>query len=310
VTDIPEDVSPLTDKAVARVSHPKESAHWYDLKNHLQVLEVPRAKGKGMRPATLRDAREHGYGYGVTTITGSAHRQQLVTWMRRQSIKATVDYLRAAMADGKMIDNLCAGLSRAVSLGKSAQPEWLDHLAAVEALADAPRDTAADTGTDIHSAVQAAIEGRSVDACYRDHVAGILAILPKGQTWLAEQCVTHSSGFGTKVDLMSFDWLLDFKSKDGDQAAMDAMPLYDDHHMQLAAGDNAAAQMRGEIRDPNDRRGCAIVFISRTHPGACSLRVASNQDLEQGWEMFQALLAYRKAKDNYYPYGTEPVPEF
>jgi hypothetical protein len=60
-----------------------ESGHWYR-RDGSPCHEVPRAKGDGVRPTTLRDARKMGLLPSVTSIIKCADRPALNSWMQRQ----------------------------------------------------------------------------------------------------------------------------------------------------------------------------------------------------------------------------------
>jgi hypothetical protein len=61
------------------------------------------------------------------------------------------------------------------------------------------------------------------------------------------------------------------------------MTTFDQHDMQLAATRDALEpQLKSHPR-------CAIVFVSRTHPGACSFAEIPEPKLVRGMRMFDAL---------------------
>lgn len=282
----PDDKSPLLD-AAAKKAHPKESGHWYRrIKGvggsyaYEQVGTVT-AKDGTQRPATLRDARKEDYAPGVTTIIGCCDKPGLTNWMVDQGILA------------------------ALTLPRNAAETEAEYLRRVKEDSRAQAAAAAEEGTRIHAAIQASMQGEPVDHAYLDHVAGVRRVLPQdGGTWIAEATVGHLNGYGTKADLYNNLYLLDFKGKDGDQSTLDGLPLYDEHHMQIAATGEAIWQTTGIAV-----KRTGIVFVSRTHPGAASLRWSAydedNQHAQMGWEMFQALLAYWQAKQNHRPWRKE-----
>lgn len=273
----------MTDPTIKTATHASESGHWYS-RDGQQILEVPRANGKGTRKATLADARKLDYAPGVTTIIGCAAKPQLTTWLQRQAILAALTLPRQP---------------------NESEPDWMRR---VEIDMGEHARQAAEEGTRIHAAVQAAIQGQPVDAAYLDHVAGVQKLLPQDAgLWVAERCVVHPLGYGTKADISATNYLLDLKGKDGDQAAMDAMPTYDEHAMQLAATSEAIiATDKSGAREIH----CGILFVSRTHPGAASLRWVDEQALMRGWAMFRSLLTYWQEKQGHRPWPPIDQREF
>lgn len=268
--------------ALPTPKHAKESGHWYSI-NCQQVLDVPRASGKGMRRATLADARKLDLAPGVTTILGCADKPQLTLWKQRQAIMA------------------------ALTLPRQPDETEAAWMARVEEDMQAHAADAAAEGTRIHAAVQSWVQGESFDQAYAEHVAGVERLLaPLGGGWVAERCVVNRRyGYGTKADLSSRHVLIDFKGKDGDQSALDALQVYDDHAMQLASTAEAILDTDRDSRDID----CGILFVSRTHPGAASLRWVGEQHLMRGWEMFLGLNTYWQAKTGHRPWGdTNQVP--
>lgn len=282
----PDDHSPLLEAATKK-AHPKESGHWYRRLMHPngrydyeQVGSVP-AKDGSPRPATLRDARKLDFAPGVTTIIGCADKPGLTNWMEDQAILA------------------------ALTLPRHPAETEAEFLRRVKEDSKAQAAKAAEEGTRIHAAIQAQIQGEPVCHAYLDHVAGIGAKLPKdGGPWVAERTVGHSLGFGTKADLSNSRYLIDFKSKDGDQAALDGMDLYREHYMQLAATNEALGETTGTYASAS-----GIMFVSRTHPGAASLRWAfkdaDNRQGLRGWKLFKSLLTFWQDDTEHYPWRTQ-----
>ena len=263
-------------------SVPAEGGHWYTTDGE-QVTAVPRAGDDGMRKPTLRDARKHGWMPGVTSITRQAAAPQLVRWQQQQAVDA------------------------ALLLKQQSDEQRSDYMRRVLAKAADKAMESADAGTAIHKALEQHFSGERFDKYYRAHVLGVADVVEQAcptaedlHPWLAEKCVWHSSGFGTKVDLHSEAWVLDFKTKDGNAedwaGRVGRISTYSNHWMQLAAGRKALEERNGWRA--NSQR-CAIIYVSRTHPGVCELVEVGEARLDQGWKMFQALLSYWKASNNY-----------
>ena len=82
--------------------------------------------------------------------------------------------------------------------------------------------------------------------------------------------------------------VVDFKTKEF--GVDDAVPAYDENLMQLAA-------YRFGLGVPFAR--CANVFASVSYPGLVKIHEWSDEDLQRGWAMFQALLTFWKLKNKF-----------
>jgi hypothetical protein len=159
---------------------------------------------------------------------------------------------------------------------------------------------AAEKGTRIHESIEKWYDGNKnvehVDTAkaFEEAVFNHFKTHPF-QPWLTERAFASPLGFGGKVDLYCaadehapVGIVLDAKSKDfGPDDKVDA---YDEHVMQLAA-------YRNGLGLPHAR--CANVFASRTYPGLIKIVEWTEQDLVNGWEMFQCLLRFWKLKNNF-----------
>lgn len=248
-----------------------ESTHWYD-RDGTPCYEVMGKNGK-MRPATLADARKFGWYPGVTSIIRCAAAPALQTWKEKQVMLAALTLPRL---NGELDDDFC---KRVIADSQEHAKE------------------AREQGTEIHAAIQGHFEGKAPDEEMWPFVKGVVTRIKKvfnEQNWRAEKACSHESGFGTKADLFSGAALIDFKSKDFVES--DILETYDEHHMQLAA-------TRMALNAPLAK--CAICYVSRTVPGLAYICIVEEEKLIQGWQMFQGLLSYWQAKNNYFPIGRE-----
>lgn len=244
-----------------------EAGHWYS-QDGTPVFEVMGSKGKLVK-ANLTHARKLGLLPGITTILKVAAKPQLTTWLRRQSILAALTLPRHE---------------------SETEDQWLDR---VTDDADSIGGAAAEEGTRIHAAIERSFLGQSFDPNYTDHVLSVRLLLQTRcgeQSWSPEKSFASPLGYGSKADLHCPQWIIDFKGKDGDQEVLDALDLYDDHYMQLAATKHGLGYESAK---------CAIVYVSRTHPGACSFVEAEPAKLDTGYKMFQCLLSFWRLKNNY-----------
>lgn len=249
-----------------------ESTHWYD-RDGAPRYEVLRADGKGMRPATLRDARKHGWYPGVTSIIKCAAAPGLERWKQDQNILAALTLPRV---DGETSESL---------------------LARIKADAEEQARKARDRGTEIHAAIQGYFEGRAPSEEMWPFVKGVAAAIEANfgiRNWIAEKPCARHPGYGTKADLHCHDAILDFKGSDFTEAEAPTLKTWDEHHMQLAATQMALGLTQAS---------CAIVYVSRTVPGLCRVIRVDEPELDAGWRMFCGLLFFWQAKNNYYPCG-------
>lgn len=249
-----------------------EGGHFYD-RNGLQVESVPSADGKRQIKPDIRHARKHDLAPGVTTIIGCAHREDLVRWQIDQGILAALNTPREPG------ENDLDFMSRLRDEGKKKA-----------------RD-AADKGTAIHAAIQRWFEGDIPAEEFLPNVQAAQRALNMTcgpRKWHTERGCVSAYGFGTKADLSSDDrqWVLDIKSKDGDEAALRSLSIYESYQMQLAATADA-------LNTPKAAMG--ILYVSRTHPDAAVLLVATPEQIEKGWAMFRALLRYWQIKQSHRP---------
>ena len=244
--------------------------HWYTQTGE-QVGQVEGSKkGSWVRP-DIRHARKLDLAPGVTTIIGCAHREDLVRWQINQGIMAALTLPRKQ--------------------GES-DPEFVSRV-----VRDSKEqvEQAADKGTEIHGAVQRFIETGFVTPGHEESVEAAIRALEAvcgSQDWHSEKGVASLYGYGTKADLSSDLWIVDIKTKDGDQAKIDETRLYDSHPMQLAATDHALGK---------HKRLAGILFLSRTHPRAARFVPAEQEAMDRGMGMFLSLLRYWQIKNQHRP---------
>jgi hypothetical protein len=257
------------------VTHPSESGHWYGRDGTLQY-EVLRSDGKGMRDATLRDARKHGWYPGVTGIIRCAAAPGLEIWKREQVLLSALTIPRI---EGESNDSLKAR---------------------IYADSEAQGKEAASKGTEIHAAIQAFYQGDPITDEMHNHVYGVVYAIDEKfgkQEWVPEMPCVHPLGFGTKADLHNQIAVLDFKGAEFDDPS--TLKTWGEHHMQLAA-------TREALKMPTVP--CGIVYVSRNIPGLAKVCMVTEEELQTGWKKFQALLAYWKADRDYYPELWIPAP--
>ena len=249
--------------------HSSEAGHWY-YPDGRPAYEIIGKNGK-VRATTLRDARTHGLYPSVTTIIKTAAAPGLEAWKQRQVMYAALTLPR--------------------------RPDE-DESAFITRVLDDSREEArraAEAGTAVHTAIQQCYQGEPY--AYAAHVTAFQDTIGQHfghdcHNMIAERSFAHPMGFGGKADLHNAALLVDVKTKDAKDVEASDLDLYDEHLMQLAA-------YRVGLGIPAAR--CAIAFVSRTDPPKAVTVEADPARLEQGWNMFVALLTFWQAKTGHRP---------
>lgn len=253
----------------SNIPRASEGGHWYD-RDGTPRYEVNDAKGNP-RPATLRDARKFGWYPGVTSIIRCGAAPGLEMWKSQQVLLAALTLPRF---DGENDESFCKRVMH--DSGEQARK-------------------ARDRGTEIHAAIQGHYEGIAPSVELWPFVDGVKAHISANfgeQQWVSEKPCAHALGYGTKADLHCKAIVLDFKGSDFTEDEAPTLKTWDEHAMQLGATRHALDLPAAE---------CAIVYVSRTVPGLCRVIRIDEADLDRGFTMFRSLLAYWKAKSNYFP---------
>lgn len=243
------------------------AGHWY-AKDGAPFYTIIGSNGNE-RPTTLRDARKLELVPSVTGIIRMAAAPALEKWKRNQVMLAALTLPRTK---------------------DESEAQWLSR---VEHDWQEQGKQAADRGTAIHAAIEKHYRGDAPDESLWEWVKAAKAAIDEAcgaQQWSAERSFADVRGFGGKTDLHSGEWVIDAKGKEGDVREAN-LALYDEHLMQLAA-------YREGLGIPGAR--CGILFIGRDVPSAQFVKAAET-DLDRGWHMFKALLAYWCAKHAYWP---------
>jgi len=238
-----------------------ESGHWYTKKGD-PAYTVVGSNGK-VRNTTLRDAKREGLVPSVTTVMNAAAKPGLEAWKQQQ-------LLLASLTLPKLEDETLEDYAKRVIEDSRKQAR-----------------EAADRGTAIHAEIQAFYEGdlEKMNVPYVRKAVGAIQSHFGDRTWISEQSFAHQKGFGGKVDLHCVDAVIDIKTKEFKPD--DKLELFDEHYMQLAA---YAVGLK--ISPPR----CANVFVSPLEPYPVVILEHEPQEIQRGWEMFEALLTFWKAK--------------
>jgi len=260
---------------VTYADHASQSGNWYCAKERKQIDKVMGSKGKLVSPS-LAHARKEGWYPGITTILRESSAPALERWKIKQAILSALTLPRQ---------------------GDESDDDYLDR---VLEDSEATAATAAQEGTSIHAAVQEMfLSGKLTEKRHAGKVEAALRCLETccgDQAWQSEVVAICPLGYATKVDLCSPSWIIDWKTKEGDEAALLALATYDSHWKQLAAGHRALGQMIGPLEECR----AAIGYISRTHDAAVLIEVPQEK-LSIGLAMFDCNLTHWKLRTGYDP---------
>ena len=252
-------------------------SHWYK-RDGSPVYTIVGRNGKE-RNTTLADARKHGFAPSVTGIIKMAYEERLEHYKQEQLLYHSL-------------------------LTEKDENETDDfHMARIWSASREHSRQAAETGTAIHMAIEQHFARGGYDPALEEYVRGAVDLLGDrfpGVEWITEKSFCSVYGYGGKTDLHTRTrqgLVLDIKGREMSTAQADSLATYHSHWMQLAA-------YREGLNMPGAR--CGIVYVSRNVPGLARVVMVPEEKLEQGWEMFQALLAYWKAKNQFVWY---PTPE-
>lgn len=227
-------------------------------------------RGPNGSATTLREARKLGLLPSVTTVLDLIAKPGLEKWKRDQ----------VALA--------------ALTLPRLEGEASSDLLRRIDADASRQAHEAADTGTAIHAAIEAALRSEPFPSAYSKHVGAVRQVIhdnwPNVTDWKSEHRFAHPSGFGGCVDLVSASAgvILDFK---GTAIAPDEdkQLAYDQFHQLggYAVGLNMPAAIGANL------------FISRTHPGHVRLHFWTPEKMRTGQIVFTDTLRLWKSLKSY-----------
>ena len=242
------------------------AGHWYDRQGR-QVETVPGANGQSVKP-DLRHARKFGLLPGVTSVLKVQSAPGLVNWMIDQALMSALTLPRV---EGESLDDF----------KKRAQRDSQEQ-----------GNKARDKGSELHTALELAVQGKPFDRAWLKHVEAVDTNLRfVGVDFLAgdaERSFAHPLGYGGRNDWHSIKQgvLIDYKSKqkiDGKKLA------YDEHVQQLSA-----------CAEGLKIGGCRLlnVFVG-VEDAKVQVYEWPVDDCSRGWAMFQAALQLWQLKNRY-----------
>jgi hypothetical protein len=251
------------------------SGHWY-WPDGRPAHRLPRSGGDGERATTITDARRMGLYPSVTSILNVLAKPGLEKWKLDQVALAT---LRTPKQDGESEDYWCNR---------------------VRNVAFEQVDQAADLGTMIHGALEAAMAGQAFDLALAPYVEPVLAWKAAVGIHIVDRevrMVNKAEGFaGTADVLFRFGrngmGILDYKTRKT-KPTEKTIAAYDNQAMQLAAyaATYWGPENIGDVLAAN-------IFISTTEPGR--IAVVKHEHLAWDWEAFRTvaqLWRYQKGYD-------------
>jgi hypothetical protein len=259
-------------KTIANVAK-SESSHFY-LRDGTPLYEVPYSDpSKGMRKATLADARKVGAYPSVTTILSVLDKPALTAWKIEMAVLAVMTTPRLA---GEADD---AFIERVLHAEKQQEQEG---------------EKARDLGTDIHQAIADALNGRQCPDELRVYVEPVLEMVkPLGRLVDSEKIVV-GNGYAGKLDALFQNdagiTVMDFKST----KKLPPKASWPEHVLQLSS---YAAALPPELRF--FKVETANIYISTTEPGKVAIFV--NPPWDVGFKQFRHCLALWGWLNNYVP---------
>ncbi len=257
-----------------------EQGHWYD-KQGAAVYEVPRAKGGGMRPTTLADARKLGLVPSVTTILACVAKPGLEAWKAKQILEAALTLPR--LPDETLDDYATRIIEDSKAQGKKA----------------------AERGTELHAAIESYIRGDQPNLIWIKHCIKVQETLKQYGIDIFKGKPEHSFasplGYGGKIDTIMEQQsasadpesvrpiLVDYKTK----AIVRGVKTlaYPEHCQQLAAYGKGL-----DLKNPR----LINVFVG-IEDQEIQIVEWSKEDAERGWAGFECLLRYWQITKNYKP---------
>ena len=255
--------------------------HFYTIDGVPQHTQPTKAGAKNAtRPTDIRDARKLGLLASVTTIMDCT-------------------LANAGLAYYKQSNLLAAAYACQPGMGETLE-EWSRHIATK---ADEGRETAADTGTAVHNAIERALTQPDYApppeiASMVEQAVSFVRMLGIDQLETERCIVNHAHHYAGTVDISGYianpdgqidlaptcPLILDFKTKRTKQGIKIDVP--ETYPWQLAA--YHVSKFGPQQRDLHPLALAGNVFISTTEPGRMEAVWYDREDLEHAWECYRA----------------------
>jgi hypothetical protein len=235
---------------------------------------VERSDGKGLRPATLRDARKLGLLPSPTSIIKVLRAPQLEAWLQEQAVLAV---MTATRNPGEALD------------------AFIERVLHTERQQDDQAAKARDLGTDIHAGIEAVLSGKPCLLAELEPL--VLPAVEKTKSLgrvRSTETVVVGKGYAGRVDCIlegTSTTILDFKTTGAVKLPAKA---YWEAELQTAAYAKAL-----EPKTALHPIQTAVLYISTRTPGEVSLCVQPKW--ENAWLAFDHLLNYWQISNDYSP---------
>lgn len=216
-----------------------ESSHWYYPSGE-PCYELSKKSGNGTKQPTLADARELGLIPGVTTILKILHKPALQDWLIAQAVKAVMDTPR---------------------LEGESNDAFVERVLVKDRVQDKEAATAADLGTEIHAAIEDAIQGKRYPKKLAPYVVPVMDRLAQMGQVVKSEFIVVGNGYAGRADALldngSILCLPDFKTT----RTMPKKQSWTEHRLQTAF----YAATLGNVADRHIITG--NIYISTVNPG-------------------------------------------
>ncbi len=279
-----------------------QSSHWYRA-DGTPCHRLPRSRGDGLRPTTLRDARQLQLFPSVTSILGIFSKPQLDKWKMRQVALAS---MRLDRTDGesddyfadRIIEEAFAQVEQAADLGSRIHDALEKHFDGVPVPDDLVTYTAPVLKWQEEKQLEF-VEREKVLVNTAHGFAGTMDVActyPLGGTSSVSSAAPDSAPASRIADPVSRTGMgvVDFKTRKTKPGV--AVTPYDGQAMQIAA---YGATYWGEENLP--RMFGANAFISTTEPGRLEVCAYTPQQLMAEWEVFKMACAIWRHSKGYDP---------
>ena len=247
-------------------------SHWYNQAGQPAYEVENKAKG-GMRPTTLRDAKQLNLVPSVTTVMDILDKPGLNRWKETQVLMSSLTLPREK-GDS---DDL--------------------HMAKIRQDAKELSTLARDEGVRIHDSLESAFKDRTIDQRYRTICnkvkEAVFEYFGFSDRWIAETSFSYPKGFGGKVDLHNKDIhvVADFKTKEEFKTGKNGKVVklaYDEQCIQLAA-----------YREGLHMGYSRLVNIFVDYDGNTIFHEWQEDEIQRAWEMFCLILKLWKLQKRY-----------
>lgn len=244
----------------------EKSSHWYD-KDGNAVFEIPKKDGSGMRPTTVKDAREKNLLPSVSTCLSILDKPQLTAWKQEQAILASL------------------------TLPRLENESDDDFAKRVVIDAQSVSKNAIDLGTRIHASLETYLNSQSqMDQEVWEYAQPVIAWLENNIDMTSVKSelrlVNTELGFAGTTDLLCTlkdgrTALIDFKTQGTKEKYKHKITFYDEWCWQLSAYAMAIPQTVDLLIN---------IGISTGKAGTIDVKEWTNDDRTRGSQIFMKAL--------------------